>query len=143
MLSNPLKSTCTGPLEGSRKNKSQRAGALWLEAQRLRILGLFRRFDSAYMPFSQFENCNVGNLKSQKEAYERNQKIKGLILPYIAAWMLRGVAMGASLFTAKNVQALGVDTVMLQAAFAISFTMCIMFCLVMFIGWLGLTLFRQ
>ena len=95
------------------------------------------------MPFALFEDCNIGNIQRQQEAFYRNKEKKGVILPFMAAWALRGAAMGAGLSTAGQIQVLGVDTALLQAGFGVALTFCVIFCIIMWVGWLGLTFFRK
>lgn len=60
----------------------------------------------------------------------------------MAAWALRGAAMGAGLYTASQVQVLGMDTALLQAGLGIALALCLTLCVVMVVVWLGLTCFR-
>jgi hypothetical protein len=117
--------------------------ALWAERARLALLSRLKSFERAYMPFAAFEDCNVGNVQRRQEAFCKNKENRDLILPFIAAWALRGLAMGAAMSTAEKIQSLGVDTALLQAAFGLAFTLCVVFCVVMWVGWLGLAFFKE
>lgn len=103
----------------------------------------FRRFDKAYFPFAWFKDCEKGSQYNREKAFEYNKENKDIILPFLRAWILRGIVSTLGLLTAENLQSLGQDTTLLQASFAIVMTLCMIFTTVMWVGWLGLTYFRR
>lgn len=100
-------------------------------------------FEDRYLPFSQFKDCREGSTRQRDASFEHNKEHKEIILPYIGAWSLRGLAMAAALATAERAQAFGVDTAALQVGFGLGLVACVLVCVVMFVGWTGLTFFRR
>jgi hypothetical protein len=102
-----------------------------------------RRFDRAYFPFAWFKDCDKGNKNNRDKAFKYNKENKDLIIPFLCAWMLRAGVCALGLMTAENLQSLGQNTSLMQATFAIFMTLCLVFSMVMWVGWLGLTYFRR
>ena len=116
-------------------NEAQRPWMAKMEAARQRVALACGRAQSALFPFDLLENCDSRDRQATRKAWESNRRNRGVILPYLGAWALRSGSMAAGLSVSANAQAAGIETTGLQAAFAVAFSLCVVACVVLGVGW--------